>query len=351
MKKTPLYEKHLESNAKMVEFGDWSMPINYGSQIKEHNFVREDAGMFDVSHMQVVDITGTGSKQFLQYLIANDVDKLKEPGKALYSCMLNKNAGVVDDLIVYFVYENNYRMVINAGTAKKDIAWMNEQQEGFDVAISPKNDVAIIAVQGPSAREKVFEAIAGTREMCEDLKIFSSTSVGSLFIGRTGYTGEDGFEIILPEKAAGFTWDMLLEAGVKPCGLGARDTLRLEAGMSLYGHEMNEEITPYQAGLNWTVDISERDFIGKTNLIQSNTTIKGLILEERGVLRDGQSVTTDTGEGVITSGTFSPTLKKSIALVRLDKNATTCAVEIRGKTLQARIVNLPFVRNGKILVE
>jgi aminomethyltransferase len=353
MKKTPLHAKHLESNAKMVAFGDWEMPINYGSQIKEHNAVREDAGMFDVSHMQVVDIFGTDSKKFLQNLITNDVAKLVENGKALYSCMLNKNAGVVDDLIVYFVSENNYRLVINAGTAEKDIAWMNQQKGDFAIEINPQTEVAIIAVQGPNAREKVFEAIGGTHEMCESLKIFSSTSVGSLFIGRTGYTGEDGFEIILPKAAAGFTWDMLLEVGVKPCGLGARDTLRLEAGMSLYGNEMDDEITPYQAGLNWTVDISDRDFIGKDKLLKldnSDTTIKGLILEAKGVLRAGQVVKTELGEAIITSGTHSPTMGKSIALVRIDKNATNAEVDIRGKLLPATIVKLPFVRNGKILV-
>jgi aminomethyltransferase len=350
IKHTPLYEKHLKSGAKMVEFGEWMMPLNYGSQIKEHNIVRNDCGMFDVSHMQVIDITGVDSKKFLQYLIANDVAKLKENGKALYSCMLNKNGGVIDDLIVYFISEYNYRLVVNANTSNADIAWMNSQKNDFAVEIHPKNDLAIIAVQGPNAREKVFKAIGGTREMCEGLKIFSSTSVGSLFIARTGYTGEDGFEIILPAKSASFTWDMLLEVGVSPCGLGARDTLRLEAGMSLYGNEMNDEITPYQAGLDWTVDISDREFIGKDKLTQGSETIKGLVLEGKGVLRAGQVVQTDTSEGIITSGTHSPTMGKSIALARINKNAKTATVEVRGKLLPVTIVKPPFVRNGTVLV-
>lgn len=350
MKKTPLYEKHLEANAKMVEFGDWIMPINYGSQIKEHNAVRTDAGMFDVSHMQAVDLSGDDCFDFLQNLIANDVAKLKTKGKALYSCMLNEKAGVVDDLIVYFIRENNYRMVINAGTAIKDIAWMQSLAKDKSVEIKVRDDLAIIAVQGPNAREKVFEAIGGTREMCEDLKIFSSTNVGNLFIARTGYTGEDGFEIILPKAASGFTWDMLKEVGVTPCGLGARDTLRLEAGMSLYGNEMDENITPYQASLGWTVDISDRNFVGKDVLCKSDDAIKGIVLESKGVLRAGQILKTDAGDGIVTSGTHSPTMGKSIALVRINKNATTCEVEIRGKLLPVKIIKLPFVRNGKVLV-
>ena len=259
MKHTPLFQAHVDAGGKMVDFGGWEMPLNYGSQIEEHHQVRQNVGMFDVSHMTVVDFKGVQAKAFLQILIANDVDKLKTEGKAFYSCMLNETGGVVDDLIVYYLNEQDYRMVINAGTTEKDIAWINTQAQGFDVSVEPKFDLAMIAVQGPNAREKVFEAMPGVEELAGELKPFNAASLGGLFIARTGYTGEDGFEIMLPEKSAEFTWKMLLEAGVKPCGLGARDTLRLEAGMSLYGSEMNENISPLEAALTWTVDLSNEE--------------------------------------------------------------------------------------------
>ncbi len=351
MKTTPLNNNHKELSAKMIDFGGWEMPINYGSQIAEHNAVRTDVGMFDVSHMCVVDVKGAESKDFLRILIANDVEKLY-PSKALYSCMLNDTAGVIDDLIVYFVAENEYRMVINSATTEKDIAWINSKSEVFDVSVTQRQDLAIIAVGGPNARTNVYEAIPGTKEMCEHLKPFEFAVVGSLFIARTGYTGEDGFELILPNASAPFTWQMLVEAGVTPCGLGARDTLRLEAGMSLYGNEMDETISPYEAALDWTVDMkdSTRAFIGKSALAESELTIRGVVLEAKGVLRAHQVIHTDAGMGEITSGTFSPTMKTSIAMVRMPKVATTASVEIRGSEVPLRIVKLPFVRNGKILV-
>ncbi len=358
IKQTPLYQAHLNASGKMVDFGGWEMPLNYGSQLEEHNQVRDDAGMFDVSHMTVVDFKGGEAKKFLQTLIANDVDKLKTPGKALYSCMLNEAGGVVDDLIVYYQNDTDYRMVINAGTTEKDIAWINRQAEGFDVCVEPKLDLAMIAVQGPNAREKVYQAMGGVEEICGELKPFNAASVGNLFIARTGYTGEDGFEIMLPEKSAEFTWKMLLEAGVKPCGLGARDTLRLEAGMSLYGSEMNETVSPLEAALAWTVDLSDenRAFVGREaleNLKAQGTekTIVGLVLEGKGVIRDHQKVTTNLGDGEVTSGTFSPTMGKAIALASVPKGSTgLCEIEMRNKQVSAKIVKPPFVRNGTILV-
>ncbi len=358
IKQTPLYQAHLNASGKMVDFGGWEMPLNYGSQLEEHNQVRDDAGMFDVSHMTVVDFKGGEAKKFLQTLIANDVDKLKTPGKALYSCMLNEAGGVVDDLIVYYQNDTDYRMVINAGTTEKDIAWINRQAEGFDVCVEPKLDLAMIAVQGPNAREKVYQAMGGVEEICGELKPFNAASVGNLFIARTGYTGEDGFEIMLPEKSAEFTWKMLLEAGVKPCGLGARDTLRLEAGMSLYGSEMNETVSPLEAALAWTVDLSNenRAFVGREaleNLKAQGTekTIVGLVLEGKGVIRDHQKVTTNLGDGEVTSGTFSPTMGKAIALASVPKGSTgLCEIEMRNKQVSAKIVKPPFVRNGTILV-
>ena len=358
MKHTPLYQAHVDAGGKMVDFGGWEMPLNYGSQIEEHHQVRNDVGMFDVSHMTTVDFKGVEAKKFLQTLIANDVDKLKTQGKALYSCMLNEAGGVVDDLIVYYQDDENYRMVINAGTTEKDIAWINAQAEGFDVSVEPKLDLAMIAVQGPNAREKVYEAIPGVEDVAGELKPFNSASLGGLFIARTGYTGEDGFEIMLPEKSAEFTWKMLMEVGVKPCGLGARDTLRLEAGMSLYGSEMNDEVSPLEAALTWTVDLTDEDrrFVGRDALEAlkdkgANNTIVGLVLEGKGVIRDHQKVVTNNGEGEVTSGTFSPTMGKAIALASVPKGSEgLCEIEMRNKMVSAKIVKPPFVRNGKVLV-
>jgi aminomethyltransferase (EC 2.1.2.10) len=358
MKHTPLYQAHVDAGGKMVDFGGWEMPLNYGSQIEEHHQVRNDVGMFDVSHMTVVDFKGVEAKKFLQTLIANDVDKLKAEGKALYSCMLNEAGGVVDDLIVYYQDDENYRMVINAGTTEKDIAWINAQAKGFDVSVEPRFDLAMVAVQGPNARAKVYEAMPGVEDVAGELKPFNAASLGGLFIARTGYTGEDGFEIMLPEKSAEFTWKMLMEVGVKPCGLGARDTLRLEAGMSLYGSEMNDEVSPLEAALTWTVDLSDEDrrFVGRDALEAlkdkgANNTIVGLVLEGKGVIRDHQKVVTNNGEGEVTSGTFSPTMGKAIALASVPKGSEgLCEIEMRNKMVSAKIVKPPFVRNGKVLV-
>jgi aminomethyltransferase len=277
LKQTPLNAAHRAMGAKMVDFGGWDMPVNYGSQIDEHHQVRNDCGMFDVSHMRVVDLKGAGVRGFLRYLLANNVDKLTLPGKALYSCMLLENGGVIDDLIVYFMNEEWFRIVVNAGTADKDIAWMKQQaaQHSPELIITAHPQLAMVAVQGPNARAKVWEALPGSRELTESLIPFSAAEMGVMFIARTGYTGEDGFEIMIPAKAAPFFWASLAEKGVKPIGLGARDTLRLEAGMNLYGQDMDESINPLEAGLAWTVDLkSERDFIGKAALLVNPPTRK-----------------------------------------------------------------------------
>ena len=356
---TPLYDKHLESNGKMVDFAGWQMPINYGSQVKEHKQVREDAGMFDVSHMVVLDFKGADVKAFLQYLLANDVGKLEQPGKALYSAMLNHDGGVIDDLIVYYLGDQYYRMVVNAATREKDIQWIIQQVEGFDLDISERDDLAMIAVQGPNAREKVLSLLAGeAAEKVAELKPFYAVPLGETFFARTGYTGEDGFEIMLPNEMAAGLWDQLLQKGVKPIGLGARDTLRLEAGMNLYGADMDESISPLQAGMGWTIawEPEEREFIGRPAITKekaegSELKLVGLVLEDKGVLRGHQKVITEEGNGEITSGSFSPTLGKSIALARIPAAAKeTCHVEIRGKKLKASIVKPPFVRNGKALI-
>ena len=358
LKQTPLNAKHHEAHAKLVDFSGWEMPIHYGSQIEEHHTVRRDAGMFDVSHMLAVDIKGEGVRAFLRRLVANNVDKLQTTGRALYTCMLHEGGGVIDDLIVYFVSESWFRLVVNAGCADKDLAWMSDQCEKFapGLVITPRRDLAMVAVQGPQAATKLWAAMPGTRELAEAMKPFHAVVVGEMFVARTGYTGEDGFEIMVPNKAAPFFWQALLEAGVRPCGLGARDTLRLEAGMNLYGQDMDEGVTPLDAGLAWTVDLaSERDFIGRDALLRlpRSRQLVGLKLLGRGVLRAHQSVFSAQGEGEITSGGFSPTLNGSIALARLPvgvRIGDTVEVDIRGKLAQAAVVKYPFVRNGKALV-
>jgi len=358
LKQTPLNAAHRAMGAKMVDFGGWDMPVNYGSQIDEHHQVRNDCGMFDVSHMRVVDMKGSGVRDFLRYLLANNVDKLTLPGKALYSCLLLDNGGVIDDLIVYFLSEEWFRIVVNAGTADKDIAWMKQQaaKHAPQLAIADHPELAMIAVQGPNARTKVWDALPGSKELTELLAPFNAVEMGTMFIARTGYTGEDGFEVMIPGKAAPFFWATLAEKGVKPIGLGARDTLRLEAGMNLYGQDMDETINPLEAGLAWTVDLkSDRDFIGKAALLAKPATRKlaGLVLLDRGVLRGHQQVHTAHGTGEITSGSFSPTLDKSIALARLPKEVQigdTVQVSIRDKMLAAKVVKYPFARNGKGLI-
>lgn len=358
LKQTPLNAAHRAMGAKMVDFGGWDMPVNYGSQMDEHHQVRRDVGMFDVSHMRTVDIKGGGVRAFLRHLLANNVDKLQFSGKALYSCMLRPNAGVIDDLIVYFMDEQWFRIVVNAGTADKDVAWMKEQAAKVapGLTITPRMELAMVAVQGPNARAKVWQVLPQTKAATSELQAFQAADCSEYFIARTGYTGEDGFEIILPASKVESFWKALHQAGVAPIGLGARDTLRLEAGMNLYGQDMDETINPLEAGLAWTVDLkSERDFIGKAALLANPPTRKmvGLVLQDRGVLRGHQVVHTAAGEGEITSGSFSPTLNLSIAMARVPRDVQVgdvVQVAIRDKMLAAKVVKYPFVRNGKGLI-
>ncbi len=356
--KTVLNETHRRLGAKMVDFGGWDMPLHYGSQIEEHHAVRSGSGMFDVSHMCAVDVAGPDAKAFLRRLLANNVDKLKEPGKALYSAMLNEAAGVLDDLIVYYLSDTQYRVVINAGTAEKDLAWMQARLAEWrcEATCVPRRDLAIVAVQGPEAKEKVWQALPEIRAATEALKPFCSATVGDYFVATTGYTGEAGFEITFPASRAEALWQSLLAAGVRPIGLGARDTLRLEAGMNLYGQDMDESVSPLDAGLAWTVDLdAPRDFVGKAALQKQppQKQFLGLVLLDKGVLRAHQQVITAQGEGEITSGTFSPTLQQSIALARLPAGAAvgeSVKVQIRDKQLNARIVKPCFVRHGKAMI-
>jgi aminomethyltransferase len=358
-KLTVLNQAHRDAGGKMVDFAGWDMPLHYGSQKDEHHAVRQDAGMFDVSHMSVLDFTGSGSKPFLQRLLANDVDKLKSSGKALYSCMLNPDGGVIDDLIIYYLTDQHYRMVVNAGTTDKDIAWI-QQQLTDDVNMQFREDLAMIAIQGPNARDKAMQAMSDdARAVAAELKVFVGAFSGDWFIARTGYTGEDGFEIMVPETDAARFWSALTDAGVRPCGLGARDTLRLEAGMNLYGQDMDETTSPLESGLSWTIawEPEDRDFIGRQALKQQKADgvknrFVGLLLEDRGVMRTHQAVITAEGTGELTSGGFSPTLNRSIGLARIPKGTSDhCEVDVRGKRLRARIVKPPFARNGQACVE
>ena len=357
--RTPLYDLHLALGAKMVDFGGWDMPLHYGSQVEEHHEVRRDCGVFDVSHMTVIDITGVQAKEWLQYLLANDVERLNTPGRALYSAMLNEQGGVVDDMIVYLM-PDGYRLIVNAATRDQDLAWMQAQSLGYAVQLLERPELALLAIQGPQARHKVAELVSQARsQVIQQLKPFEGQSSGDWFIARTGYTGEDGLEILLPADQAPAFFNELVGAGISPIGLGARDTLRLEAGMNLYGQDIHLSISPLCANMAWTIawEPASRKFVGRQALeaeMAGGVQLKlvGLVLEERGVLRAHQVVRiANVGEGEITSGSFSPTLSKSIALARVPMaTADRAEVEIRGKWYPVRVVKPTFVRQGKALI-
>ena len=359
LKQTPLNAAHRKLGAKLVDFGGWEMPLHYGSQIEEHHRVRRADGVFDVSHMLAVDLAGADSRAFLRYALANDVARLKQPGAALYSCLLNDAGHVLDDLIVYFVAGNSYRLVLNAATAAKDLAWLASLRSRCpgSLGMTPRHDLCLLAVQGPRARELTWQALPEIRAASESLPRFHGAESGEIFVARTGYTGEDGFEIMLPAARSQAAWDALLRAGVSPCGLGARDTLRLEAGMNLYGQDMDETATPAESGLAWTVQTSgERDFVGRRALEGEapQRRLVGLLLIGGGVLRAHQRVQTAHGEGRTTSGGFAPTIGASIALARVPWQVgagDAVQVEVRRRMLRARVVKPPFVRNGRILIE
>lgn len=357
-KHTPLHDRHAALGAKFVDFAGWDMPIAYGSQLDEHHAVRQQAGAFDVSHMCAVDIEGPEAVPLMRRLLANDVAKLKTPGKALYSCMLREDGGILDDLICYRMQEAWLRVVVNAATADKDIAWMQRQSADFDASVIPRPELCIIAVQGPYARELCDPLLGEAAEPASDLKPFAAIAAGPWFVGRTGYTGEDGFEIITDAEHALQLWDGLMEAQVVPVGLGARDTLRLEAGMNLYGQDMDESVSPLACGLDWTVALEpkERDFIGRAALLEQlaagdQPQFVGLVLEGRGVMRAHQTVRAACGDGELTSGGFSPTMDASIGLARLPAGELgKVTVDIRGREVPARVVSPPFVRHGDVLV-
>lgn len=359
-RRTPLHDLHVSLGARMVDFGGWDMPVHYGSQIEEHHAVRRASGVFDVSHMCVVDLKGPKVRSLLEKLVANDVGKLQNRGKALYTCMLNEAGGVIDDLIVYFLDESWFRLVVNAGTRDKDLAWIRKHAEPFGVEVTERTDLAMLAIQGPDAREKVAKLLTPEQAATAlSLDAFNGLPIGKWFIGRTGYTGEDGFEIIFDAADSEKIWRELNAMGVQSCGLGARDTLRLEAGMNLYGNDMDETTNPLESGLSWTVALqpSERKFIGREALEAVKAKgvprkLVGLLLEDRGVLRSHQKIVVEgVGEGELTSGTFSPTMQRSIGLARVPAGTgAQVQVDIRGKLLNARVVRPPFVRNGQSLI-
>ena len=361
-RRTPLYDRHVALGARLVDFGGWDMPLHYGSQLEEHHAVRRAAGVFDVSHMAAIDLRGARVRQYLQQLLANDVARLKETGRALYSCMLNEQGGVLDDLITYYLEPAFYRLIVNAGTAGSDYAWLEPRAREWGVAAELRSDLGLLAVQGPEARAKASAqwstADAAIALALAPMSAAPLPSAPGVLVARTGYTGEDGFEIMLPAAALGAFWDALLASGVRPCGLGARDTLRLEAGMNLYGQDMDASTTPLETGLAWTVDFgSDRAFIGRGALeAQRRAGIAqrrvGLLLEDKGVLRAHQPVhAASAGDGIVTSGSYAPTLARSIALARVPAAAgAEVTVEIRGRALRARVVNPPFVRHGRVLV-
>lgn len=364
LSRTALFNAHQSLNARIVDFGGWALPVNYGSQIDEHHAVRNTCGVFDVSHMTVSDLNGQDVIPVLRSLLANDIDRASSiAGKALYSCMLNEQGGVIDDLIVYRMSDTHCRLITNASTNQKDMAWINEQIKNFNVNFTEQKELALIAVQGP-------KAIAQSRLICAELwrpeyarKIDSLQRFQgcyldeqhSLFVGRTGYTGEDGLEFVLPPEPAHTLWAALIDAGIRPCGLGARDTLRLEAGMSLYGNDLDEMHTPIESGIAWSVVMNDtREFIGKSALEKpAKHTMIGITLLDKGVLRSHQRVMlNDTDIGEITSGTFSPTLEQSIALARVNINTNvklgdSLHVQVRNKQLKVKVVRYPFVKNGQ----
>jgi aminomethyltransferase len=361
--RTPLYELHVALGAHVVDFGGWDMPVNYGSQIEEHHAVRRSAGVFDVSHMCVIDLSGERTRDFLRHLLANDVAHLQRPGKALYSCMLREDAGIIDDLIVYFLDERWFRAVVNAGTRTKDLAWMRARAAAFGVELRERRDLAMLAVQGPQARAHLASLLTPPDAATAlALGPFCGAQLGAWFVARTGYTGEDGFEVMLPADGAVDLWNRLNELGVQSCGLGARDTLRLEAGMNLYGSDMDESTQPLESNLAWTVafDPPARAFVGRAALVAARAAgdgrkLVGLVLHDRAVMRSHQRVVTTAGDGAVTSGTFSPSLARSIALARVPAAAATVGgkvqVEVRDKLLDARVVRPPFVRQGRVLVQ
>lgn len=357
--RTPMYDMHLALGAKMINFSGWEMPLHYGSQVEEHLHVRSECGVFDASHMCITDISGPDAEAFLRRVLSNDVARLRSLGAGHYSAVLNEQGGVIDDLIAFRTAEG-YRLITNAITRQSLQSWLQQQASAFEVEIQLREDLAHFAIQGPSSIERLSTLFNSTRAgIIQQLAPYHCQADGQWFLSRTGYTGEEGIEVMLPATQALDFFNELIGAGITPIGLGARDTLRLEAGFTLMGHDMDAEHTPYTANMHHVVALEphERDFIGRTALEQQladgvKEKLVGLVLEERGVLRAGQPVRIEgMSAGTITSGSFSPTLGKAIALARVPANtAERGEVEIRHKWFPVRIVQPRFVRRGKVLI-
>ncbi len=359
-KKTPLHHEHEQLQAHIVDFYGWQMPMHYGSQVLEHRAVRGAVGMFDVSHMTIVDVQGSDAKTFLQYILANDVAKL-DRGQACYTLMLNDQAGILDDLIVYNMHPLSYRLVLNAATKDKDLFWIKEHSQSYQVDLKLRDDLAMLAIQGPAYLNTLAHLFSkSAMQDISALKPFHCLDREGLFVAATGYTGEKGVELFVSQDRIVTLWKTLIEAGVQPCGLGARDTLRLEAGMHLYGQDMDEQVNPLEANLSWTVawTPAERRFVGREalELIREqgiSQRLVGIVMQDKGVLRSGMSVTfmdqqSQTCEGTITSGTFSPTLGHAIALVRAPLGIKPEGnVNIRKQCIKIQLTTPYFVKNGQ----
>jgi aminomethyltransferase len=359
-KRTPLFDLHRELGAKMVEFGGWEMPVQYSGILEEHKAVRERVGVFDVSHMGEFEIAGSGATAYLQRLTPNDVGKLAE-GHAHYSAFLTERGTFVDDLLVYRRGADDYMLVVNAGNTPKDFAWASSRVEGGVSVANKTDEVALLSVQGPRAGDLLNRAAA---EPVTDLKYYSFRMARVFgepaLVSRTGYTGEDGFEIYLQPAAAPKVMRRLLEEGrglgILPCGLGARDTLRLEAKMALYGNDIDETVTPWEADLGWVVKMQKGDFVGRDALARQKEAgvprkLVGFEMIDRGIARHGYPAQTAHGAGIITSGTHSPTLGKPIGLALLPTAASAVGaefeVDIRGRLAAARVVPTPFYKRPK----
>ena len=359
-KRTPLYDLHRELGAKLIDFGGWEMPVQYSGILEEHKAVRERVGVFDVSHMGEFEVIGSGATAFLQRLTPNDVGKLTD-GHAHYSAFLTGKGTFVDDLLVYRRGADSYMLVVNAGNTPKDFAWASSLAEK-DVHLANKtDDIALLAVQGPRAGALV-DRVAAERVTDLPYYAFKTTRVFGepALVSRTGYTGEDGFEIYLERALAEKVMRGLLEEGrafgILPCGLGARDTLRLEAKMCLYGNDIDETVTPWEADLGWVVKMQKGDFLGRDALAQQKAEgvsrkLVGFEMVDRGIARHGYPAKTAHGPGVVTSGTHSPTFGKPIGLALLPTAASSVGsefeIEIRGRQAKARVVPTPFYRRKK----
>lgn len=361
MKKTPLYEEHIALNGRMVEFGGWSMPVQYSGLKDEHFAVRGAVGLFDVSHMGEVSVRGKEAFSFVQNLVTNDVSKITD-GQAQYTVMCNPQGGIVDDLLVYRFSETNFLLVINAANIEKDFAWMKKNHKGQSELKNVSDNYFQIALQGPKSNEVFSKISILNLSEIGYYRFAEETLLGqTCIVSRTGYTGEDGFEIYGPSEHGKVVWQALLDAGtsfgIKPCGLGCRDTLRLEAKMALYGNDIDEKTNPYEAGLGWVVKLAKNEFIGKEALAKVKAEgparkLVGLEMIDRGIPRHDYPLLNEAEEkiGIVTSGTMSPTLNKCIALGYLPtsyKVGDTIYVGIRDKKAKAQICKTPFYQRTK----